>query len=103
MPSSIRPRELQDQGIWRLYRFRFKAGGVTTGQPLASILGRVGVNLKAAVGAMNALTPPAYRGIKVSILFYLNKKTKDYRVMLGADSVTAVVLKHLKLVNKHLP
>ena len=92
-----KPANVYDTGKWKLYRFRFAGGRVGSGQPLAAILGRLGVNVKNVAENMNKLTMADYADIKVEILLYLNKKTKDYYLELGRSSVTTMVLKQMGL------
>ena len=95
--EKTRPMDLQNWRKWKKYCFRFKSGKISTGQPLASILGKIGLNVKAIANEMNALTKGPHQGVKVEILFYVNKLTREYHMELGADTVTSVVLKQLKI------
>lgn len=90
-------KDITDPTKWKKYVFRFRGGEVGSGQPLAAILGRLGVNVKAVAADMNKLAVKTDKSIKNEILFYLNMETKKYEIKMGTPSVTTLICRALKI------
>ena len=91
---SKRPADVCDPAKFKRYAFRFRGGMVSSGQPLASILGRLGgLNVRTIAAEMSEISGGANAGVKTAIHLYVDKATKNYYMELGAETFATALLK----------
>jgi large subunit ribosomal protein L11 len=69
-------------------------GQATAGPPLGPALGPLGVNVMAIVRRINELTKD-YAGMKVPVKINVNTETKDFEVIVGTPTTSALIVKEI--------
>ena len=93
-----KPPDACDSAKFKRYDFRFRGGMVSSGQPLASILGRLGgLNVRTIAAEMSEISGGPNAGVKTAIHMYLDKATKNYYMELGDDTFATALLKAARL------
>jgi len=73
------------------------AGGqATAGPPLGPALGPLGVNVLAIVNKINEVTKD-YAGMKVPVKVIVDAETKEFEVIVGTPTTSALIVSELKL------
>jgi large subunit ribosomal protein L11 len=73
------------------------AGGqATAGPPLGPALGPLGVNVPAVVNKINEVTKN-YAGMKVPVKIIVDPETKEYEVVVGTPTTSALIVSELKV------
>ncbi|MBW6451305.1 MAG: 50S ribosomal protein L11 [DPANN group archaeon] len=71
-------------------------GKASAGPPLGPALGPMGVNIKAVIDTINEKTE-AFKGMKVPVLVKIDTETKEFKIEVGAPSVSELIKKELNL------
>jgi large subunit ribosomal protein L11 len=69
-------------------------GQATAGPPLGPALGPLGVNVMAIVRRINELTKD-YSGMKVPVKISVNAETKEFEVVVGTPTTSALIVKEI--------
>ena len=69
-------------------------GQATAGPPLGPALGPLGVNVMAIVRRINELTKD-YSGMKVPVKISVNTETKEFEVVVGTPTTSALIVKEI--------
>jgi len=73
------------------------AGGqATAGPPLGPALGPLGVNVLAIVNKINEVTKD-YAGMKVPVKVIVDTETKEFEVIVGTPTTSALIVSELKI------
>jgi large subunit ribosomal protein L11 len=71
-------------------------GQATAGPPLGPALGPLGLNVLAVVNKINELTKD-YAGMKVPVKVVVNPETKEFEVIVGTPTTSALIVSELKI------
>jgi large subunit ribosomal protein L11 len=71
-------------------------GQATAGPPLGPALGSLGLNVLAVVNKINELTKD-YAGMKVPVKVVVNPETKEFEVIVGTPTTSALIVSELKI------
>jgi len=71
-------------------------GQATAGPPLGPALGPLGLNVLAVVNRINELTKD-YAGMKVPVKVVVNPETKEFEVIVGTPTTSALIVSELKI------
>ena len=71
-------------------------GKASAGPPLGPALGPLGVDIKGIIDAINEKTSD-FAGMKVPVQVMVNSKTKEFKIVVGAPSVSELIKKELNL------
>lgn len=73
-----------------------EGGKASPGPPLGPALGPLGVNVGQVVAKINEATS-SFSGMKVPVIVFVKKKTKEFRVEVGLPPTSALIKKELGL------
>jgi len=71
-------------------------GRAAAGPPLGPALGPLGVNVLAIVNKINDLTKD-YSGMKVPVKVFVDTETKEFEVIVGTPTASALIVSELKI------
>lgn len=71
-------------------------GQATAGPPLGPALGPLGVNVLAIVNKINEVTK-GFAGMKVPVKITVNTETKEFDVVVGTPTTSALIVSELKI------
>jgi len=71
-------------------------GQATAGPPLGPALGPLGLNVLAVVNKINELTKD-YAGMKVPVKVVVKPETKEFEVIVGTPTTSALIVSELKI------
>ena len=75
-------------------------GRAAAGPPLGPALGPLGVNVLAIVNKINDLTKD-YSGMKVPVKVFVDTETKEFEVIVGTPTASALIVSELKMFLKY--
>lgn len=74
----------------RTFKFLVEGGRATAGPPIGPILTPLGINVLQVIEEINRKTAE-FRGMRVSVIVYVDVDTKTFRVEVGVPSTVALI------------